>query len=266
MSKKQNDNDIEVLQQFVARTIANQPVGRNLALIGGFRYRFLDEGVRTSDDIDYHWTGDLAEKQNELVVSLRRVLLPAIFRRFGYAGSVNARTGLEADSSVVRIADLAFWKDGVPYSRIEIPVDVTRIICADSVQVRTVGGTIYATVSEGDMIESKVIAIFGRIRLMHRDIVDVYLFQDRFLADSAQRLVSKLDELKITSTDIESKMIDLREHGDYHAKAVQLVIDSQLDPDAAAQLNDAGGGQMVLDTIMALLATYIRTEGSDEIN
>lgn len=263
-AKKQED--VEAIQKVVARSIATHPVGRNLALIGGFRYRFLDGSVRTSDDIDYHWAGDLEEKQEELIIFFSRVLFPEIYRRFGYSGKAGARSGPDADSPVVRVVDLSFWKDNVPYSRMEIPVEVTRIACADPIEVRTAGGTVYATASEGDMIESKVIAVFNRTILEHRDIVDVFLFQDRFLSDSGRRLKTKLDTMKLTLSDIEERMLDLQEHRDYHAKAVQEVIDTQLNHEAGAQLNDAGGGQMVLDMAMNVLNRYIKVWRSDESN
>lgn len=260
----EKQKDVEAIQKVIARYVATHPVGRNLALIGGFRYRFLDASVRTSDDIDYHWAGDIEEKQRELVNSFRRVLLSDVSRLFGYSGRVETRTGLDADSPAVRVVDLSFWKDGVPYSRIEIPVEVTHIPCADPIEVRTAGGTIYATPSEGDMIESKVIAILGRITLRHRDIVDIFLFQDRFRSDSAQRLKSKLHTLQINDNDIEKKTRDLQEYSDYHAKAIQEVINTQLDPEAAAQLNDSGGGRMILDTVMRILNRYISLEKTNE--
>ena len=260
----EKQKEVEVLQRVIAQHVATHPVGRNLALIGGFRYRFLDASVRTSDDIDYHWAGDLEEKQRELVDSFRRGLLSEVSRLLGYSGRVNARTGPDTDSPVVRVVDLSFWKDDVPGSRIEIPVEVTRIACADPVEVRTAGGTIYATASEGDMVESKVIAILGRITLRHRDIVDIFLFQDRFCSDSDQRLKSKLHALKMNDDDIEKKMRDLHEYSDYHAKATQEVIDTQLDPEAAAQLTDSGGGGMVLDTVMSILNRYISLGEANE--
>ena len=256
--------EVEAIQGIVAQYVATHPVGRNLALIGGFRYRFLDASVRASDDIDYHWVGDLEEKQRELVDSFRRGLISEVSRRLGYSGRANARTGSDADSPAVRVVDLSFWKDDAPHSRIEIPVEVTRITCTDPVEVRTAGGTIYATASEGDMIESKVIAILGRITLRHRDIVDVFLFQDRFRPDSAQRLKSKLHVLSINDNDVEKRMHDLQEYSDHHAQAIQEVIDSQLDPEAAAQLNDSGGGRMVFDTVTDTLNRHIGLEKTDE--
>lgn len=261
-SEKQKE--VEVIQRIVVQHVATHPVGRNLALIGGFRYRFLDASVRTSDDIDYHWAGDLEEKQKGLIDSFHRGLLSEVSRLLGYSGRVDARTGPDADSPAVRVVDLSFWKDDVPRSRIEIPVEVTCITCADPVEVRTAGGTIYATASEGDMIEGKVIAIFGRITLRHRDIVDVFLFQDRFRPDSAERLKSKLRALRMNDNDIEKRVRDFQEYSDYHTRAIQEVIDTQLDPEAAVQLNDSGGGKMVLDTVMSILNRYISLEKTNE--
>ena len=252
--------EVEVIQRMVARHVATHPVGRNLALVGGFRYRLLDGSVRVSDDIDYHWDGDLAEKQRRLIDSFERVLLGEVWRLQGYRGSVSARTGPDAESPAVRVVDLSFWKDDVPYSRIEIPVELTRISRADAIEVRTVGGTIYATASEADMIESKVIAIVVRRILRHRDIVDVFLFQDRFSPDSGRRLRAKLQALGIDSDYIGKRTHDLRKHSEHHIKAIQEVIDTQLEPEAAAQLNDAGGGRAVLAAVVNILEQYIGAE------
>ncbi|MFO7870184.1 MAG: hypothetical protein R6V03_01990 [Kiritimatiellia bacterium] len=253
----EKQKETEAIQRIVAQHVATHPVGRNLALIGGFRYRFLDSSVRTSDDIDYHWAGDLGEKQKGLIDSFRRGLLSEVSRRLGYSGRADPRTGPDGDSPAVRVVDLSFWKADVPRSRIEIPVEVTRITCADAVEVRTLGGTVYATVSEADMIEGKVLAIFGRITLRHRDMVDVFLFQDRFRPDSAERLKSKLRAMRITDDKVEKRMRDLRENSDRYGKSIQAVIDAQIDRETGPQLNDSGGGEMVLDRVIDILNRYM---------
>ncbi|HXP60668.1 MAG TPA: hypothetical protein VN829_09265, partial [Dongiaceae bacterium] len=81
------------LQTAVARLVATSPAGVNLLLIGGFRYRLLDNSPRFSVDIDYHWGGDLEAKQRELVGLGRRVILGQVSRELGYEGSASARTG-----------------------------------------------------------------------------------------------------------------------------------------------------------------------------
>ncbi len=258
--------DTEAVQRMVARIVASNPAGRNLALIGGFRYRFLDGSIRTSDDVGYHWSGDLAEKQVELIALFKRVLLPQARRQLGYEGSVAAKSGPDCESLIVRTVDLAFLKQGVPNSRIEIPVEVTRIRCADPVEVRTADGTLYATPSDADMIESKVIAVLNRLFLRHRDIVDIFLFHNHLAPDSPERLAAKLRALGTTQASADKRILDLHEHGAYHAKAVQAVIDTQLDPGAAAQLNDAGGGATVLASALRTLdhCVVTRVDDSDE--
>jgi cytochrome c553 len=73
----------EQIQRMVAAFVATQPAGVGLRLVGGFRYRLLDRGVRRSVDIDYHWHGDLVAKQGELIAAFRRRLLPDVRRRRG---------------------------------------------------------------------------------------------------------------------------------------------------------------------------------------
>ena len=249
---------LEEIQQVIAKSVATHPAGRKLALIGGFRYRFLDGSVRTSADIDYHWAGDLEGKRDELADLFRRVVLPDIARRYGYAGRVDTGINPAIDSSFVKVVTLSFWKDDIPDSRLEIPIEVTRIACIDPVTVRTAGGTVYATASEGDMIESKVISLFNRTSLQHRDILDLFLFRNHFRDDADKRLETKFRTLGFVPTDITRHLQDLIKNSDYHAKAVQAVIDMQLEADSAIQLNDAGGGTMVFAEVIKILGKILK--------
>lgn len=113
-------------------------------LVGGFRYRLLDKGPRQSVDVDYHWAGDLAAKQQELIALFERRLLPDVRRQVGLDGNVTAARG-EPDSALVATIDLAFWRLGSTLGRIEIPVDVIRIECVDPPVARTADGVVYRT-------------------------------------------------------------------------------------------------------------------------
>ena len=250
-------NDTEALQRLIARTIAVNPPGRNLILIGGFRYRLLDDSVRVSRDIDYHWDGDLPGKQGELVELFERTLLPNVRRTLQYEGSAAPATGPDADSTVVRAVNLAFWKPDVPGSRIEIAVEITRIAKLDPTVPVVKQGTVYPTVSEKDMVESKVIALLNRTFVKHRDFVDVFLFQNQLSDDSHHRLSSKFDTLGISEEQTRKRISDFTTHPEYHAKAIQAIIDDQLAPTAAGNINDAGGGLMILDAILKLLELHV---------
>ena len=256
--------DSELLQRLVARTIAVSPAGRNLILIGGFRYRFLDNSVRVSRDVDYHWDGDLAEKQDNLVELFQRTLLPEVRRSLQYDGSAEPAIGPDADSPVLRVVNLAFWKSGMPGSRIEIPVEITRIARMDPTVPVVKQGTVYPTASEKDMVESKVIALLNRTFVKHRDFVDLYLFQNQLSDDCRERLQSKFNDLGIREEPIRKRITDFIAHPDYHAKAIQTVIDDQVESSAAASVNDSGGGKLILDTVLRLLAHYVVGPNGDQ--
>ena len=68
----------ERVQTLAAAILATHPAGQRLYLIGGFRYRLLNGSARASIDIDYHWEGDLQQKQVEIVAVLRGKLLPSL--------------------------------------------------------------------------------------------------------------------------------------------------------------------------------------------
>ena len=238
------------LQKVVARLVATSPVGVNLLLIGGFRYRLLDNSQRFSVDIDYHWGGDLEAKQRELLGLCRRVILGQVRRELGYEGSASARTGPDADSPNARFVDLRFWKGN---SHIEIPLEVTQIVCLDPPTIRTAGGTVHATPSDADLIESKVIAVLNRIFLQHRDLVDIFLYGDKLRPDSAARLKQKVAKMELRPESVARRLKDLQENRDYHAAAIQKVIDEQMDATVAQQMNAGGGGRAVLDAALNLV-------------
>ncbi len=238
------------MQRAVARLVATSPAGVNLLLIGGFRYRLLDNSRRFSVDIDYHWDGDLAAKQRELLSLCRRVIVGQVRRQLGYEGSASARTGPDAESPLAKFIDLRFWKPGL---QLEIPLEITRILCLDPPTIRTAEGTVHATPSDADVIESKVIALLDRPFLQHRDLVDIFLYADRLRPDSPARLKRKLAKLRLAPKSVAARLEDLRKHRAYHATAVQKVIDQQVETTVARQMKAGGGGRAVLDSVLTLL-------------
>lgn len=242
--------EADKLQRVVASSIARSPAGVNLLLIGGFRYRLLDKSQRFSVDIVYHWGGDLEAKQRELLSLCRRVILGRIRRELGYQGSASIGTGPDADSPNVKSIEILFWKGEV---QVEIPLELTRIVCLDPPTVRTASGTVHATPSDTDLIESKIIAVLNRVFLQHRDLVDVFLYADTLQTDSAARMKKKLTKLRLPAETIRRRLRDLQDNLEYHATAIQKVIDEQMETTGAQQMNAGGGGRMVLDSVLSLL-------------
>ena len=247
---KTDIQEMDKLQRVVARLIAISPAGVNLLLIGGFRYRLLDNSQRFSVDIDYHWGGDLEVKQRELLSLSRRVILGQVRRELGYEGLVSARTGPDADSPNAKFLDLRFWKGGL---QVEIPLEITQIVCLDPPTIRTANGTVHATPSDTDVVESKVIAVLNRTFLQHRDLVDVFLYGDKLRPDSPARLTEKLAKLQLHPETVAQRLKDLQENREYHAAAIQKVIDEQVDSTVAQQMISGGGGRAVLDSALNLI-------------
>jgi len=257
MNDLQKKEILETIQKMVVRLVAVSPTGHNLCLIGGFRYRFLDSSARMSRDIDYHWPEDLGEKQAQLVTLFSRRLLPEIKRRLGYDGNVQLAAGPVTESPLLRIIELAFWRPGVTYSRIEIPVEITRIVCLDRMTVRTADGVVYPTLSDSDMIESKVVAIFNRLHLEYRDIVDVFLFSNQLVPNSAQRLKIKFSKLLLDTSVIKKRLDDLITNSSFHVRGVKAVLETQLDADTAANIQEGGGAQMLLDAVIKIVEKHL---------
>jgi hypothetical protein len=189
-------------------------------------------------------------KQRELLSLCRRVILGRIRRELGYEGSAAVRSGPDADSPNAAFVELRFWKDNL---RIEIPLGVTQILCLNPPTIRTAAGTVHPTPSDADLIESKVIAILNRVFLQHRDLVDLFLYGDKLPPDAHARLKRKLAKMRLHPETVARRLKDLQENREYHAAAIQKVIDEQMDSTVAQQVNAGGGGRTVLDSALILM-------------
>ena len=258
--EKSSTTIVESIQFLAAKVLATNAAGHRLCLIGGFRYRLLDDSCRASVDIDYHWDGDLEAKQAEIIDVLRKKLLPEVKRQFGYDGNIRPAIGPDAESPAVRIVAMSFYRPAVAGSRIEIPLEITSIPLADMPAVRTVAGTVFRTVSDADMIESKLLALLNRSFLRVRDILDVFLFQDSLLADSDRRLSEKLQMLSVSPQNAAKGLRRIEAQRIVHVREIERILEDQVDPPAADNLRDAGGGAMIWEAVMHRLEEVLGVE------
>jgi hypothetical protein len=246
--------EIERIQRLTARLFATHASGHNLLLIGGFRYRLLDRSARVSMDIDYHWEGDMDQKQEELLRVCSRLLLPQVRRELGYEGDARRLTGPEADSPNARFIELRFWtKDHA----LVLPLEITKILRSDPPSIRTADGIVYPTPTDTDLIESKLIAVVNQLYVQHRDFVDIFLFSSHLAPDSHSRLRLKLEQTTLSPEALKSRLDDLEQNADYHSRAVQKLIDTQVDAVVAEQLNRGGGASTVFGSALQIVKKFI---------
>jgi len=248
---------LEEIQQMIVRMLATNPAGRNLFLIGGFRYRFLDGSVRRSMDIDYHWEEDLVEKQEEIIALFKRKLLPNVKRRFNLDGDIFPGRRIEDQSEQVKIVELVFYCIGSKFARIEISVDITVADSLDPPEVRTAEGVIYPTLSDADLIENKVIAIMNRIFIQARDMLDIFLFQSSFLPESPRRIKEKLKHLSIKPESAKQKLEKIEGNRVIYVNALKKIIEEQVESPAAENLRSAGGAPFVFDQVLKILKRLV---------
>jgi hypothetical protein len=247
----------ERIQALAAALIATHPAGHSLFLIGGFRYRLLNGSARTSADIDYHWEGDLECKQSEIVDLLQDKLLPEVRRQFGYDGDVRPAAGPDAESPAVRVVEMAFYRREQPGSRVEVPIEITSIARLDPPIVRTKAGTVFLTVSDADMIESKVLALLNRRFVRVRDALDLFLFQDALRVDAPQRLSLKLKEYHIAPAEAAERLDNFQANRVVHVREMERLLAEQVAPAVAANLRTAGGGAMIWDSVMQIVGDIV---------
>lgn len=250
----------EEIQKMATKIVATNPAGNQLLLIGGFRYRLLDASARMSTDLDYHWPGDLTKKQQELIVLFKKKLLPEVNRGFSYEGTVKPATGPDFESDDVKVIEIAFYKTNVPGSRIEIPVDITRIECLDAPIVKTCDGVVFLTASEADMIESKIIAVLNRVHVEARDLVDIFLFQNRFGPAAPDRITKKLAKLPLNSTNISNRLRMLTDGKKQYVRAIGEIIETQFTTEVAERIIEGGGAETVFDRNIQIIQENVGVE------
>ncbi|MEN8264876.1 MAG: hypothetical protein ABFR82_15595 [Nitrospirota bacterium] len=257
-------NILEKIQKIIVKMLATSREGRNLHLIGGYRFRLLDNSPRLSMDVDYHSSEDLEQKRNGLISLFREKLLPQVKEQLGYDGNVGPATGPDTDTSLVKTADLAFYIKDFRDSRIEISVDILKIEALDEPVPRTTDGVVYLTRSDLDMIESKVITLLNSVYVRDRDIVDIFLFEDKFAKNSPERIAQKLTELGINSSMVTKQINKLLDARDIRIRGVAAVIEDQLDPEAADNINMGGGAKAVFTRVMEILTDKLKLIKGDK--
>lgn len=256
---------IRNIQRLIVRLLATNPAGNNLCMIGGFRYQFLNESARRSQDIDYHWEGGLEQKQKEMISLFGRKLLPEVRKSYGYDGTVSPALGPDDDSPFMKIVKTAFYQSHVADSRIEIPVEITRIVRLDEPIVRTVDGVVYLSVSDADMIESKVICLFNRLWIEGRDFVDIFLFQDQFVPDSEQRIQTKFAKIGIRAPHVARGLGRIVGNREGHIREIKVIIDEQVEPNVAANIAAGGGAAMVFDSVIDILRARLNLAAEEQL-
>ncbi len=246
----------------VAKVVATHRPGQGLPLVGGFRFRLLNDSPRMSADVDYHWEGDLEEKRTEIAGLLKREFLPRAEEDFGYVGRAVPARGPGDESPLVKVVTVFLHRPDLKGSRIEIPVDITRIERLDEPVVVTKEGTVYLTLSDMDMIEAKVLAVYNRTFPEIRDVVDLFLFHDYLGEDSEERIRRKMETMSLDSSLALASVEKLADASRRHMAALEEILDAQVDEHAADRIREGGGAAMVFDRGMETLRKMLgRTAG-----
>jgi hypothetical protein len=103
------------------------------------------------------------------------------------------------------------------------------------------------------MVESKVIALWSRLYVQERDMVDLFLFRDHLARDCQQRLKTKLSQLSLSQSMVAERIGNMLAHRDRHVRSISEILDEQFDENVAANIRLAGGAAMVFDQVMSFL-------------
>lgn len=248
----------EKIQREVVKLLATRPEGKGLHLIGGCRFRMADDSPRVSMDIDYHTEESFEEKQKVLISLFEQELLPLVKGLYGYDGSVGEAYGPDAETDLVKTVSLAFFIKDFAFSRIELPVDITEIEVLDGPEARTINQVVCMTRSDCDIIESKVLALIGSAFVRDRDIVDIFLFESLLAKDSPARIAEKLKRMSLDAATVSRRMHELINQRDTHIKAIQRIIDEQLERVQAETIAAGGGAAIVFDRTLKVLTEKLK--------
>lgn len=246
----------EDVQASIVRLVASLPVGADLALIGGFRLRFLNGSCRLSRDIDYHASGDLRQKAIALAASLRESFLPGLRSRHGWQGEVSDQVAPGEYSPAMQEVRVRLWKQ--PSQAIVLPIEITTVPVCDPLKIALAGGTVLSTVSDADLIEMKMVAIFSRQVIEPRDFLDVHLFGHMLgKQDAWQRIRRKFEFYNITPERVAQVAAKITTGYAYQVKSIDQEIAQTVTQAVREPLMRAGGGAAILDSCLNLLRDQI---------
>lgn len=263
---KSHDEWVRKTQHLMVRSLArSSSVGAGLLLVGGSHYSVLKESSRISRELDYRTEGDLTAQRARVLCAIRERVIPDLKRRYG----VDAIAGESDDkepSPFVRSLQVAFNAPGLPKPVVVGVdcVDINLIPLADEATYVVLDGTIIPTISDADMVESKILSIFNRVFLEYRDIVDVFLFQADLRKDSAERLLIKFSKLGLDGDAIARRMKSMYENFEVHASGVDGVLESDFEEKQLQYLRAQGGGTGILRKVLELLSGRLQLPGGKD--
>jgi hypothetical protein len=120
---------------------------------------------------------------------------------------------------------------------------------ADPPKAYTAEGAIVLTVSDQDMVESKVVALFSRLYYQPLDVLDIYLFSHFVGHDSAARITEKLKSV-VSPKAVERRLAEIDRYQEGYCREFDQEIDKTVDQEAAQRLKAAGGAEMILSQVL----------------
>ena len=114
------------------------------------------------------------------------------------------------------------------------------------------------TRSDCDMIESKVIALVSSVFIRDRDIVDIFLFESFFTKDSPGRIARKLKNMSLGVSTVSKRIHELIQQRDVRIKAIQRIIDEQVERAQAETIAAGGGAAIVFDRTVKVVTERMK--------
>ncbi len=86
-----------------------------------------------------------------------------------------------------------------------------------------------------------------------RDILDIFLFQNSLRPDALERLSRKFSALSLSPAHVSRRLGQLQQARAVHVREIERILDTQVDPAVAANLQVAGGAAMIWEDVLRLL-------------
>lgn len=214
---------IDEIQAFFLEEFYKNPSSNGTVLVGGGRFRHINNSLRFSVDLDFFQDKGFNEKNIQGFISGKFIKL--LEQRFGVSARIIETPPWQKTHNIETIRLLVYDKDNDFY-QIEIDFDFIMRKPYSGYEKELFRNVVILTSTNEESLEEKLISVFEREPIKIRDLFDFWYYRDLVKKFDKDRIQKKLKERGVSKDSIEKRLKDFTLHRDYYIREIKNIIKS----------------------------------------
>lgn len=211
------------LQAFFLEEFYKNPASNGVVLLGGGRFRHINNSIRFSIDLDFFKTKYFEFNKVLNFISGRFVKL--VDEKFNVSARIIDIPPWQKSHAVETVRLLVYDMDK-DFHQIELDFDFIMREPLAGFEKNLLKNVVVITCNPAESLEEKLISIYERDNLKIRDIFDLWYYRNLAKDLNRNNIQKKLAERNISSESIINRLKDFDKHREYYLKEIRNIITS----------------------------------------